>query len=80
MHWWGFFLAYSVLEDSKEIEQNSANLAESTNQAEPEVSPLVADDSPGISKEMLIILGEDPHASKEIAVSFHPELKVRWEK
>jgi len=62
------------------MEQNSANLAESTNQAEPEVSPLIADDSPGVSKEMLIILGEDPSASKEIAVSFHPELKVRWEK
>lgn len=29
---------------------------------------------------MLDILGEDPSSTKEIAVEFHPELKVRWEK
>jgi len=55
-------------------------LAESTNQAEPEVSPLIVDDSPSVPKEMLIILGEDPSASKEIAVSFHQAILQRIRK
>ncbi|EZA52296.1 hypothetical protein X777_08966 [Ooceraea biroi] len=33
-----------------------------------------------ISEEMLELLGEDPTATKEIAVKFHPELKCRWDK
>lgn len=33
-----------------------------------------------VPKEMLDILGDDPSSTKEIAVDFHPELKVRWEK
>lgn len=33
-----------------------------------------------VPKVMLDILGDDPSSTKKIAVDFHPELKIRWEK
>lgn len=83
------FSCFSVDNESKENSANKANKSseeENLSETEEEMDENQNSNDPLVNKEMTVsdemleILGDDPSATNEIAVKFHPELKRRWEK
>ncbi|KMQ86299.1 reverse transcriptase and recombinase [Lasius niger] len=60
----------------KNKDDNKENVPEPSNSCEEQEN----NPSTCVPKNILDILGEDPNLSKHIDVTFHPELKTRWEK